>query len=507
MKIVTINQMRQIEKEGFEAGITYEEMIQTVGLKIADILERDYCQPGNAVLGLIGKGNNGNDCLAALTELSKRGQRTMAFLFANRSADDSYLTQYLAQGGTVESLVQDSAAQTLDTVLDGVYGIGFHLPLDPAIKTIFGMINQRSRSVPLIALDCPSGMDCDSGKADGNCLKADLTIYIEAIKIGQVKLPAYLNCGTLTGISLDLPKGLAVYSEIQRSILELKIMRETLPERSDTGHKGSFGAVTIIGGSENYIGAARMAGIAAFRSGCGFVNMIVPEIVRNLNAGGFSQAVWFPQDFSNPAGIEQCVADLQNCMERKGSFLIGPGLGQSWVLDNLLKQILQTHKSSIKPVIFDADALNYLSRFPEWLTSLPDNTILTPHSGEMARLCDVSIDEIEANRFKYAEEKAENWQVVVVLKGPLTIIAAPTGESAVMPYASSALAKAGSGDMLAGLIAGFAAQGASPFDAACLGVWVHANAARIAVERLGQTYSLMADDLIEAISDAIREIC
>lgn len=154
----------------------------------------------------------------------------------------------------------------------------------------------------------------------------------------------------------------------------------------------------------------------------------------------------------------------------------------------------------------DADGLNALSHIPDWQKNIPDCFVITPHEGEMARLCNMTVDEIKTNRIQIAEQKSKEWKTVIVLKGAFTVIASPDGYTAVMPYANSILAKAGSGDILSGLIGGFLAQGSLPFEASCLGVWVHATAAQIAFRQIGQPYSMSADDLLSLIPEAIRMI-
>lgn len=266
-----------------------------------------------------------------------------------------------------------------------------------------------------------------------------------------------------------------------------------LPPRPDDGNKGSFGTVTVVGGCENYPGAPILCGRAAYRAGCGLVEMVVPEIVRNIGAAAFTEAIW------------NCAAFAEGKIpERKnGVTVIGPGLGTAPETAEKLPELIKSAASFSRMLILDADALNLLSRDPLWYKQIPENCVLTPHPGEMARLTGLSVDEVQANRAFLAHNSAMEWHQIVLLKGANTVIASPEGYYLVLPYASSALSMAGSGDVLSGIIAGFAAQGKFPFDAAWLGGEIHARAGLICAEHFGQTYSVMAGDLLDHIPEAI----
>lgn len=267
----------------------------------------------------------------------------------------------------------------------------------------------------------------------------------------------------------------------------------SLPPRPEDGNKGSFGCVSVVGGCENFPGAPVMCGKAAYRAGCGLVEMVVPEIVRNCCAAAFPEAVW------------NCAAFAEGKVpERKNAVtVIGPGLGTSPGTAEKLPALIESAAAFSRVLILDADALNLLARDAEWYEKIPKNCILTPHPGEMARLTGLTVDEVQADRAFLAHTKAMEWQQIVLLKGANTVIAAPEGYYIVLPYSTSALSVAGSGDVLSGIIAGFAAQGKFAFDAAWLGAEIHARAGLIAAEEFGNDYSVMAGDLLVRIPEAI----
>lgn len=275
--------------------------------------------------------------------------------------------------------------------------------------------------------------------------------------------------------------------------MEPNVRLVSLPDRADDGNKGSFGCVTVVGGCENYPGAPILCGKAAYRAGCGLVELVVPEVVRNCGAPGFSEAIWNCKAFE-----EGMIPERGNC-----AVVIGPGLGTEPETAGKLPSLISSAGMFSKMIVLDADALNLLSRDPDWYETVPENCVLTPHPGEMARLCRMSVAEVQENREKLALTKAVEWHQIVLLKGAHTVIASPDGFFVVLPYASSALSMAGSGDVLAGIIAGFAAQGKPAFDAAWLGGEIHARAGLLAAEKFGNPYSVMAGDLLNSVPEAI----
>lgn len=268
-----------------------------------------------------------------------------------------------------------------------------------------------------------------------------------------------------------------------------------LPVRPDDGNKGTFGCVSVAGGCETYPGAPLLCGKAAYRVGCGLVEMVVPEVVRNCGAGAFPEAIW------NCAAFEAGTVPER----RNGVTVIGPGLGTSAAAAERLPGLIRSAAAFSRVLVLDADALNLLARDPEWFRSLPENCVLTPHPGEMARLCGMEIAAVQSDREGLAENKAREWRQVILLKGAGTVVADPDGRKAVLSWATSALSKAGSGDVLSGIIAGFAAQGLPPFEAAVLGAEIHASAGSLAAEAFGNNYSVMAGDIINNIPGAISD--
>jgi NAD(P)H-hydrate epimerase len=253
-------------------------------------------------------------------------------------------------------------------------------------------------------------------------------------------------------------------------------------------HKGTYGKALIVAGSTNYRGAPALSARSAYQIGAGLVTVSAPQIVIDTIAGHILEATWLlPGDDYSPADFD--------------ALLVGPGWGHANrdLLDHLLGQ-------SLPRLIIDADGLNLLAESPEWWKHLPPNTILTPHPGEMSRLSGLSTSEIQANRAAIAIQKAVEWNVILLLKGAHTLIAAPDGRVIVLPFKTDALAKAGTGDVLAGIIVGLLAQGGNPFEAAAVAGYVHGLAGELAAQTLGTTRSVLASDVSEHLAQALKRI-
>jgi NAD(P)H-hydrate epimerase len=277
-----------------------------------------------------------------------------------------------------------------------------------------------------------------------------------------------------------------------------------LPARPVGAHKGTFGTAILVAGSIHYTGAAVLAGQAAVRIGTGLVTLASPRTIHPILASHLVEATYFPLPDQAGALAPEAVQPLGEKFADVDAALIGPGLGQNSPTVTFLPQLLRG-SDSFPPLVLDADALNILAQQAEWWKLLPPHCILTPHPGEMARLTGRTTPEIQASRLEVAAEMAARWDQIVLLKGAHTIIATSDGRTMVMPFANPALAKAGSGDVLAGAIVGLLAQGLPPFEAAVAGAYLHGLAGELAGESLGAT-AVIAGDLVGFLPMAIREV-
>jgi NAD(P)H-hydrate epimerase len=368
-------------------------------------------------------------------------------------------------------------------------------------------------------------VDCDTGEAAPETIPAEFTVCMEAVKRGLLMLPAFELVGEIQAVILGLPAEVTELSSIQSEVISADWVQKRLPKRPAQSHKGTFGTALLIAGSINYTGAALLAGKSACRVGTGLVQLAVPGPLYGALAGHLPEAIWLILPHETGVIAESAADLVLENLERISALLVGPGLGLEEVTLQFMRRLLglreskgpvgfinasasagAAKKTELPPLVIDADGLKLLAKIPDWQKVLPKNTILTPHPGEMSVLTGLSVDEIQSNRITTARHFADQWGHIIVLKGALTVIASPDGQFGIIPVATSALAHAGTGDVLAGLITGLLAQGLNPFDAAAAGTWIHAQAGITAANQMGTTASVIASDVCESIPLVLRNL-
>jgi len=537
-KIVTTEQMVAIEKDANASGLSYAQMMQNAGESIANaVLERVENIEGKRVVVLVGSGNNGGDGLVVGDRLAEAGAKVSVYLTKERTEDDPNLEKIRNRNLLVAIWDQDQGARVLnnmlgssDILIDAILGTGFVLPLKGTAKDVLAKtakaLDKRKQKPFIIAVDCPSGLECDSGNIAEFALKADLTVTLAAVKPGLLARPGADYVGELNVGDIGLSKKQGELEKIMHEMPDHYSIKSILPDRPSDAHKGSFGRVLIVAGSINYPGAAMLAGIAAYRVGAGLVTMAVPSPVQSLIAPNFPEATWLLLPHEMGVISEGAAPVLEAELESTQAILIGPGFGLDASTKAFLSRITgseehtqraqigfirpesqdQLNDQKLPPCVIDADGLKLLVEIESWNTLLPAETILTPHPGEMEIMTGVSKDEIQADRVGAAKTWSKKWGHIVVLKGANTVIAAPDDRSAVLPFATASLARAGTGDVQAGAIAGFLAQGVSAFEAAIAGSYIHARAGEIAALSLGNSASVLAGDVADSLAATISEI-
>lgn len=514
-KYLSVAQMVAVEKAADASGISYARMMENAGKNLADVVFVAYSQiEERSILGLVGKGNNGGDTLVALADLAQRGWRTAAYLLGGRETGDPLVTRLQQAGGELVKGDDDSGYQQLkflvgqhSVLLDGLLGTGIHLPLRPpvpaALQAVRQAMQEAARPPAVVAVDCPSGVDCDSGEAAAETLHAELTVCMAAVKKGLLAFPAFNYVGHLEMVGIGLPDDFPALVQIERFMADRDYMHAHLPRRPLDAHKGTFGTALIVAGSLNYSGAVLLSGQAAYRCGTGLVTLASPAPLHAALAGVIPEATWLLLPHHEGAVSEEAAPQLLNNLGRATAMLVGPGFGLAETSGRFISRLLAA--KGLPPLVFDADGLKLLAAIPEWYQQLPPMSILTPHPGEMAVLTGLSTAEIQAARVETAERYARQWGQVVVLKGAFTVVASPDGQTAVIPVASPALSSAGSGDVLAGLTVGLRAQGLDAFPAAVTAAWLHAQAGLAAARRLGGTAGVLAGDLVRQIPCLLPE--
>lgn len=505
-KLVSVTEMRAIEQAVDELGLSYAQMMENAGKALADSLAAHSHMGEKSVVALVGAGNNGGDALVALAVLAAAGWQAGALLIGKRFSHDEYVKRARKAGAQIRTLDHDNH-EKLDEhaewlrgfgfVLDGILGTGVRAPVREPLARVMAAIKANfevAQPKPfIVAVDCPSGMDCDTGEVAPQALPANLTVCMGAIKYGMLTLPAFGYLGELVVADIGVTNRVRQWAEIKRHTIDETAVRGMLPERPLGAHKGSFGRLLVVAGSAQYPGAALLAGRAGYRSGAGLVEMAVPKPVQPLLAGHLPEAIWLPLAAQEGAIADTAVKQLKTTLAEASALLLGPGLGLTPGTGEFVGKLL---KEELPPLVVDADGLKLMAAYKDWHRRFSLDAVLTPHPGEMAALTGRSIEEIQRARIETAEEFARTWQQVVVLKGAFTVVAAPDGRTALLPLASPALARAGSGDVLAGLVAGLRAQGLQGFEAACAGVWLHGQAGLRAAAQRGAA-AVLAGDLLE----------
>jgi NAD(P)H-hydrate epimerase len=412
-------------------------------------------------------------------------------------------------------------------LLDGVLGTGIKLPLRGRIAEVLRYTGDLLRTIEnppaVIAVDCPSGVDCDSGEAAEECFPANLTVTMAAVKQGLLRFPAYSYLGDLQLVGIGLEENVLAWKNIRRQVVGDDFVRRYLPARKLDAHKGTFGTALVIAGSKNYPGAALLAGQAAYRVGAGLVTLAVPELIYPALIGNFIEATWLPLSHEDGAISEASSTTILKNLEKPTAILVGPGFGQADTTKKFVSSLIgglnwgqldekQTglytsgDLSALPGIVFDADGLKLLAGIPEWHIRLPSPSVLTPHPGEMSVLTGIPVKVIQSHRVGVAEKFARMWGHIVILKGAFTVIASPDGDTAIIPVATPALARAGTGDVLAGLVVGLIAQGVEPYPAAAAAAWIHARAGLRAAAVLGSSAAVLAGDILQGVVDILADL-
>jgi NAD(P)H-hydrate epimerase len=468
---------------------------------------------GTQPLVVCGKGNNGGDGFVVARLLLTREARPDCILLG-RAADLSgdALTNYkrLADSGfevreassrtDIEPLFQNRKI-----VIDAIFGTGLTRAPSGLAAEVITLINRSGSYV--VSLDLPSGLQSDTGAPYEPCVRADLTVTMALPKLGLWLYPGRALTGTVEVVDIGMPgtmdDGRRTMDDGGAFLLDAEHIRAILPRRRPDGNKGTFGRALLIAGSRGFSGAAILAGRAAVRSGCGIVHLAVPEGIVAVVALAVVEAVKSALAQTEDAALSPAALEsLLDMSAEAQAVAIGPGIGT----DRRTRELELDFLAEVeKPTVIDADGVNNLKGHVSLLSRAKGQLVLTPHPGEFSRLTGLKPADINADRVGSARRFATERKVVLVLKGASTVIAAPDGTVFVNPTGNSGLAKGGTGDVLTGLITGLMAQGMSPLDAACAGVYLHGLAADVAVQSLTE-YCLAAGDLPDFLPQAFAAV-
>jgi NAD(P)H-hydrate epimerase len=551
MKIVSVEQMQRIEADSNEAGHSYSAMMEQAGRSLAEAIGVRQSLREKRVLVLVGPGNNGGDGLVAARYLSQAGAEVTSYLYRDRNpAEDENFRLVLE--GDVRAVLADederwgklrSLTEKTDILIDALLGTGTRLPLRGALAELLNAIGpivaRRRQTTPgdltsllpravstdeprpfVVGVDGPTGLAYESGDLDAAAIPADLTVTFAYPKVGHFRFPGAGALGELVVADIGIDPALA--QDVALEVVTPAMVQSWLPTRPSDAHKGTFGKAMIVAGSVNYTGASYLAGASATRAGAGLVTLALPSAIHSSVAARLAEATYLLLPHTMGVLSAGAADELWKALEGYDALLVGPGLGHEDETAAFLERVLgggerrgslgflrseapASSRSDLPPLVIDADGLNILSEWENWPKRLPAGTVLTPHPGEMARLMNSSVGEVQKDRIAAARTQAADWGQVVVLKGAHTVVAAPTDRTAIEPFANSGLATAGTGDVLAGTIVALRAQGLDAFEAAAAGAYLHGLAAEIARHENGVA-GMVAGDVLARLPQALQRL-
>ena len=504
-KIFSSSEMKMIDDYSIKTlKIPSFALMERAAAFVADEIAKNH-DKNDRILAVCGVGNNGADGLAVLRILNSIGfHNTVAIQVGS---DDKATEEYMLQKHILSNIdipvymyetinnsqmdKQHMDFKSYDVIVDAIFGIGLTRVVSGVYKDVIEKINITNASI--YAVDIPSGIDGNTGNVLGVAVKASKTITFGANKIGNVLYEGTEYAGDVIVCNIGFSQ-VAYENRTYYKVIEQEDIKKMLPQRKAYSNKGTYGKLLIIAGSETMYGAAYLCSAAAFAIGVGLVKVITSENNKQMLNDKLPEAIVI----SYGDNEDDRIGIVKNELEWCDTILIGPGLGLSNRSCKLVDMCISTGKN----IIIDADGLNTIARYPELKEKLHNKTVITPHLGEAARLCGMNITDISKDILMVCEQMAETMRVSCVLKDARTVIYTSNGDKYINMSGNSGMAKAGSGDVLAGIIAGLVATGMDINDAAAFGPYIHGRAGDIARQKYGE-YTMMPTNIIESVSQII----
>lgn len=516
MRLVTSGEMKQIDSQAMEDyGMPGIVLMENAGRQVAGVATEIIGQEtlkGKKITVFVGKGNNGGDGLVAARHLINQGAEVKVLLLnapdeitGDARVNLDIWNQLGQKAFSVHQVNGINIAKVIllntDLIIDAIFGTGFHGPVNEKLSRIIDLINESG--IPIVAVDIPSGMEADTGDIPGSCIKATRTVTFGLPKLGLVLEPGLHHVGVMDVVDISLPRALIDNQVINRHWLTSELVTGWLPRRSLAGHKGDYGRLLLVAGARGMTGAAVMATRAALRSGAGVVTLGVPASEQPAVAAQLTEAMSLSlpgtANGTLAAGAAEVIlSKTAGC----DALALGPGLSRDPETVDMVRSLIKKIKV---PLVLDADGLNALAGAAEILQEAAVPVVCTPHPGEMARLMEISIEEVQANRLPVALAAARKLGAVMLLKGYRTIVATPEGAAYINSTGNPGMATGGSGDVLTGIIAALIGQGLPADRAAAAGAFIHGLAGDLAAVDFGQV-GLIAGDILAAIPRAIKKL-
>jgi len=514
MIIVTAREMQQMDRLTIESfGIPGRILMELAGSGAVRFMLEKFSDLQNCRVGVVaGRGNNGGDGFVMARYLSQEKIPVTVYLLSAKTKvqGDAKANLDLLPALDIEVIEMPDATifrkykaamHRQDVWVDAVLGTGLKSEVKGVYRDVIEFINRLNK--PVFAVDIPSGINSDTGQVCGAAVQATATATFAFAKAGHVISPGAQYRGDLKIVEIGIPRFIADSVSPRQYLLTEAAIRSAILPRNPNAHKGTSGHLLVISGSPGKTGAAAMTAMAAMRSGAGLVTLGVPESLNAVLETQVLEAMTYALPETHDGMLDSAGLDaVLRLMAGKKCLALGPGIGTAPETQQLIFSLLG--KSRI-PLVIDADGLNLLSQQPEILKQLRAPAVLTPHPGEMARLCGTSVREVQEDRIQCARRFSERYGVHVVLKGAGTVISHPDGRVFINPTGNSGMASGGMGDVLTGLIAGFIAQGYAPEVAAHIGVYLHGAAADALFRQKGPM-GFLASEVMEAVPGQIQHL-
>lgn len=514
MFVLTASEMARLDRQTIEEiGIPGIVLMENAAQGAADFFLRELPDLSERRIAVVaGAGNNAGDgfVLARIFHNLGAAVRVVCLRSPDRLQGDALTNFRILERMDVPVVVWDEAkdfntqwqwiAQS-DAVIDAILGTGLKSEVQGLYRQVIEALN--SLSVPRLAVDVPSGLDASTGKPLGAAVRAFATATFGFLKVGLVVSPGEDYVGKLEVVDIGIPRDLAEANGIKRLWLDQELASEWLQPRPAESHKGTAGHVAVLSGSVGKTGAATLICLGAGRVGAGLVTLFIPASLNPILEVKLTEAMTYPiPETSEQTPSPKALGEILKFLEGKQVLAMGPGVSPHPETQDLVRALVL---QAACPMVLDADALTALVDHLELVQQSSAPLILTPHPGEMARLIHGSNREVQENRLEVASQFSREHGVTLVLKGHRTVIAAPDGRLAINSSGNSAMASGGMGDALTGMIAGFLGQAFEPFQAACLGVFIHGAAADRCMHGVASR-GLLASDLFESIPHVIGSV-
>ncbi len=522
MKILTTAETREADRlTTGKYGIASLSLMENAGASIARFLAVHFSPlERRRIIVLCGKGNNGGDGFVAARKLRELRAQPLVFLFADAAeltGDTAENFRRLRAASIETTVIRDAVAwgnsrnslAGASVIVDALLGTGLRGPVDGLLAHVIQDVNQHDQRTCVVSVDIPSGLSGDSGEVAGPAIAADYTITFTAPKTGMIAAAARASVGRLTVADIGSPRELI--EEISQSKirwLEPWELRSLPVGRKGDSNKGLYGHALIVAGSTGKAGAAALAARGALRAGAGLVTVAAPEPVLATIAGFAAEIMTEPLHATAAGTIARDVFDsggFAKILDGKSVLALGPGLTTQEETQQFVRAIIASRPKA--PVILDADGLNAFAGRAGELRDSRQMLAVTPHPGEMARLVDSTVKDIQSRRLEVARKAASDWQAFVILKGYQTVLAAPDGTAWINSTGNPGMSTGGTGDVLTGILAGLTAQfGAQSWPLTLArGVYLHGLAGDLAAEEFGEA-SLIASDVIRSIPAAFAQL-